>query len=305
MLLEAGALQSVVLSMSANHLARITDNASLKAVAYRHQQTALHRLRTLIGDPIQGQAQTTLAAVLMLLVATRLFVDEDDAGHCVVNHLQGASAIIRQRQNSHLRPQWTPADRFLLSIFSYHDILSSVSRGAQPLWKSFSHFAAVEDVSHLQRISAVLHLVAKISRLQQLKMVDSTLGGGSFHIEAAAIEISLQGLGPLSSNGDCERSWGPDIESTVRAYRHAAFIYLYRVWFNAGAPTPATLDHVEQCLSAIAQVPTTSPLVSATPKDNGTVDLVRLRRDSSRLTIRILSRKLDAGNGRAKALMLR
>ncbi|PLB47348.1 hypothetical protein P170DRAFT_511967 [Aspergillus steynii IBT 23096] len=256
MVLEPSALQSIVLCMSANHLARSMDDSSLQTEAYRHQQSALRRLQVLVCDPVQSQAQTTLAAVLMMLVATRLF-DEDEGAHCV-NHLQGASAMIGRRFGS-AEIQYTPAERFLLSLFSYHDILSSVSRGAPPLGKSVG-FVAVEDVVRLQRITAVLHLVARVSQLQQLK-TEPGFDVCSFHVTAAAIEISLHGLGPLSETPktSCER----DTEATVQAYRHAAFIYLYRVWFDAGAPTPATLEHVEQCLSALAQALPTSPLVSA------------------------------------------
>ncbi|KAH8433336.1 Zn(II)2Cys6 transcription factor [Aspergillus melleus] len=263
MLLEPGSLQSVVLSMSASHLACLTNDSSLQVVANRHQQTALNRLRTLVGDPIQSRSQATLAAVLMMLVSTRLFADEEDTTHCVANHLQGASAMITQCFNGHARAPLTSTERFLLSVFCYHDILSSVSRGASPLWESTSEFSAVEDIAHTRRITAVLHLVARISQLQQLKIADANLPGCSFHVTAAAIEISLQGLGPLSSGDSRDSSWEREIESTVQAYRHAAFIYLYRVWFDVGAPSPTTLEHVEQCLSALEEVPDTSPLASA------------------------------------------
>ncbi|KAI9041118.1 Zn(II)2Cys6 transcription factor [Aspergillus affinis] len=263
MLLAPGALQSVVLSMAATHLARLTDDTSLQVVADRHQQAALNRLRTLVGDPVQSRSQATLAAVLMMLVSTRLFADEEDTTPCLVNHLQGASAMIGQRLNGHAPAPLTPTERFLLSLFSYHDILSSVSRGARPLWESTSEFSAVEDIACTHRITAVLHLVARISQLQQLKTADANQPGCSFHVTAAAIEISLQGLGPLSSGDTRDNSWERAIESTVQAYRHAAFIYLYRVWFDVGAPSPTTLEHVEQCLSALEEVPATSPLVSA------------------------------------------
>jgi hypothetical protein len=54
-----------------------------------------------------------------------------------------------------------------------------------------------------------------------------------------------------------------DITCTAEAYRHAAFIYLYRTWLDIGAPNPISMDHVQRCLLYIQQVDVTSPLTSA------------------------------------------
>ena len=35
-----------------------------------------------------------------------------------------------------------------------------------------------------------------------------------------------------------------DISFTAEAYRHAAFIYLYRTWLGVGAPNPISVEHM-------------------------------------------------------------
>jgi hypothetical protein len=254
---DSSALRSTVLSMAANHLALASDDSSLQIQAYRHQQDAIHQLQHLIQDPAQSTTEPALATVLMMQISARLFGTDNDAS--VANHLAGAKAMITRRDTRFE----SPSTRFLLSLFAYHDILSSVSRGAQPLANHDANFTAVEGEPEMHDIARILLVVARISRLQHtikarrmdasepaLTEDENVVGTGIQHA-LLAIESS-----PLAEEA-------MDISVTAEAYRHAAFIYLYRTWLSIGAPNPITLSHVSACLSAIQRVPATSPLSSS------------------------------------------
>jgi hypothetical protein len=260
-----GALRSTVLSMAANHLALVSGDTSLRLCAYRHQRDAIRLLQQLIQAPVEAAAEPALATVLMMQVSTRLF-GEDDAEPHVANHLIGAKAMIAQRRGGLAAWNTSSSARFLLSLFAYHDILSSVSRGSRPFLDHGAEFDAIEGVTSMQSIAKVLHVVARISELQVAKTENSLannpayisrhqiLGSG---LEKALLDLDLSNP---SIEGEVEYT---DVRLTAEAYRHAAFIYLYRVWLDFGAPHPTTLSHVQQCITCIEKVEVGSPLVSS------------------------------------------
>jgi hypothetical protein len=257
---DSAALRSTVLSMAANHLALSSNDASWKVQAFRHQQDAIHELQEVIQDPSQAATEPALATVLMMQVSARLFGDDDDAS--VANHLAGAKAIITRR--GHLDSWSTPSStKFLLSLFAYHDILSSVSRGARPLADHDTDFSAVEDEPEMESIAKVLLAVARVSQLQhamKARRNDSNEPALSEEENATGRDIQ-QSLLAMDISSD---STSPtDITYTAEAYRHAAFIYLYRTWLEIGAPNPISMDHVQRCLQYIQQVDVNSPLTSA------------------------------------------
>jgi hypothetical protein len=260
-----GALRSTVLSMAANHLALVSGDASLRLCAYRHQREAIHQLQQLIQTPVEAAAEPTLATVLMMQVSTRLF-GEDDAEPHVANHLIGAKAMVAQRRGGLAAWSTSSSARFLLSLFAYHDILSSVSRGSRPFLDHGAEFNAIEGVTSMQSIANVLHIVARISELQVAKTESGLANDPAFfsrhQIQGSILEKALLDL-DLSNpaiEGEVEST---DVRLTAEAYRHAAFIYLYRVWLDVGAPNPTTLSHVQQCITWIEQVEVESPLVSS------------------------------------------
>lgn len=260
-----GALRSTILSMAAKHLALVSGDASLRHCAYRHQRDAIRLLQQLIQAPVEAAAEPTLATVLMMQVSTRLF-GEDDAEPLVANHLIGAKAMVVQRRGGLAAWSTSSSARFLLSIFAYHDILSSVSRGSRPFLDHGAEFDAIEGVTSMQSIAKVLHVVARISELQVAKTERGLVNDpafirrhqilGAWH-EKALLDLDLSNL---SIDGKVEST---DVRFTAEAYRHAAFIYLYRVWLDFGAPHPTTLGHVEQCITCIEKVDVGSPLVSS------------------------------------------
>ncbi|KAH5115347.1 hypothetical protein HBI38_096120 [Parastagonospora nodorum] len=260
MIHDSSALRSTVLSMAANHLALSSNDSSWKIHAFRHQQDAIHELQDVIQDPNLAITEPALATVLMMQVSARLFGDDDDAS--VANHLAGAKAMITRRGNL---DRWsTPSStKFLLSLFAYHDILSSVSRGARPLADHDANFAAVEGEPEMESIAKVLLAVARISQLQHaIKARKTDVNDMALSEEENAtgrdIQQSLLAMEFPSGSGTTS-----DISSTAEAYRHAAFIYLYRTWLDIGAPNPISMDHVQRCLEYIQQVHVDSSLTSA------------------------------------------
>lgn len=256
-----GALRSTILSMAANHLSLVSNDSSLRLHAYRHQRDAIQLLQRLIASPAENNREPALATILMMQISTRLFGDDDAEPHAT-NHLIGAKAMVSQRGGL---AAWntTPSARFLLSVFAYHDILSSVSRGSSPLIEHGTRFNAIEGATNMHSIAEVLQLVARISELQH--MTKSGTDDAGFpdrrHAISRDIEQALLDLNFLSlSNNDAEAL---DVILTAEAYRHAAFIYLYRVWLNVGSPNPTTIHHVERCLSCIDQISVNSSLVSS------------------------------------------
>ncbi|KAH7067952.1 fungal-specific transcription factor domain-containing protein [Paraphoma chrysanthemicola] len=255
---ESAALRSTILSMAANHLSLSSQDPSLRYQAYRHQQDAIHELQTVIQDPSQAASEPALATVLMMQLSGKLFGNDDDAS--VANHLAGAKAMIARRGSSSESTSSTA--NFLLSLFAYHDILASVSRGSQPLADHEHDFAAVEGEADMQSVAQVLLTVARISQLQhaiKARQAVSTATTLSEEEDATGRDIQQTLLSMCFQPGNT----ASDIVLTAEAYRHAAFIYLYRTWLSIGAPNPITMDHVTRCLSFIRLVSVTSPLTSA------------------------------------------
>lgn len=261
---ESPALRSTILSMAANHLAFASNDASLHLQGYRHQRDAIQELQKMIQDPVKMDTEPALATVMMMQVSARLFGDEDEGN--IANHLTGAKAMITGRSGG----SWlvTSSARFLLSLFAYHDILSSVSRGSQPLLDHEMDFVAIEGEIQLESIAKVLVVVAKISQLQHaiktrralsptspaLSEDENTTGQ---HIQQILLAMEFVAC----KRGDSEERI--DISLTAEAYRHAAFIYLYRTWLDIGAPNPISMEHINQCLTQLQRVDIHSPLTSA------------------------------------------
>ncbi|KAF1995020.1 hypothetical protein P154DRAFT_526654 [Amniculicola lignicola CBS 123094] len=268
MTINPGALQSTVLSMAANHLALASNNPSMRIHAYRHQQNAIELLQRLILDPIEASSEPALATVLMMQISARYFGEEDVEPH-MANHLAGAKAMLSQRRGPGAWKTSSSA-RFLVSLFAYHDILSSVSRRSCPLNESTHDFTAVEDSESMQSIAEVLHIVGSISKMRKAKMSQTpSHSGPATHVSVGMdmwgnqMKTALQEMDfrsfPRSGKG--VEGDHADINVTAEAFRQAAFIYLYRVWLGFGAPNPITLEHVSRCLSCIEQTPIDSPLV--------------------------------------------
>lgn len=261
---ESSALRSTILSMAANHLATSSKDSFLYFQRYRHQRDAIHELQRMIQDPSEMNAEPALATVMMMQVSARLFGEDDE--ECVANHLTGAKAMIVRSQGEN----WLGSSRarFLMSIFAYHDILSSVSRGSNPLLDHETDFSAIEGEERLASIANVLLVVAQISQLQHTIKTRRSLSPTSpalsenenttgRHIQQKLLAMDFT----VCKQENVQES--ADIKLTAEAYRHAAFIYLYRTWLDIGAPNPISMDHINQCLAYLQQIDVHSPLTTS------------------------------------------
>ncbi|KAF1847852.1 uncharacterized protein K460DRAFT_64719 [Cucurbitaria berberidis CBS 394.84] len=260
---DSAALRSTILSMAANHLGSLSNNSSLRLQAYRHQRDAIRELQQIIQEPGDRNHEPAFATVMMMQVSSRLFGVDDEAN--VANHLMGAKAMVA----CHKEEDWAASSsaRFLMSLFAYHDILSSVSRGARPLVDHATDFTALEGEKDMESIANVLLVVARISELQQTikrRRMESTETALSEEEDATGrvLQQILLNMDFKTSNHN-GLSNETDVRNTAEAYRHAAFIYLYRTWLDIGAPNPISVDHVQRCLSYIEQVDVRSPLTTA------------------------------------------
>jgi hypothetical protein len=255
-----GALQSTVLSMAATHCGLVSGDTTLRFEAYKHQHEAIHLLQEAIQDPHLADADPTLATVMMMQISARLFGDEEEA--YAANHLTGAKAMIARRRARFVKGRSSSAE-FLNSLYAYHDILSSVSRGSSPLDIHGAEFTAIEGSAKMKGIAKVLQVVACISKFHEAAKAErllshtSDLHGDNFNL-GAQLQQTL-----LNLTIDIDTSGTLDISFTAEAFRHAAFIYLYRVWLDMGSPNPTTLKHVRECLTYIEHVPVDSPLASS------------------------------------------
>ena len=260
---DSAALRSTILSMAANHLGSLSNDSSLRLQAYRHQRDAIRELQQIIKEPGDRNYEPAFATVMMMQVSSRLFGDDDEAN--IANHLMGAKAMVAW----HGEEDWSASSsaRFLMSLFAYHDILSSVSRGARPLLDHATDFTALEGEKDMASIANVLLVVARISELQQAikrRRLESTETSLSEDEDATGRTLQQELLNmDLEPSPSTEWINETDVRYTAEAYRHAAFIYLYRTWLDIGAPNPISMDHVQRCLSYIEQVDISSPLTTA------------------------------------------
>ncbi|KAI1076687.1 fungal-specific transcription factor domain-containing protein [Whalleya microplaca] len=239
MVAHSTALRSVLCSIAACHLAVLKNDAFFHTLAEKYQLVAVSSLRQTIQteDP-----QLSLATILMLQVSDRLFTM--DSG---VDHLSGAKAIIKKGGAS----TWNSSSAsFLLSMCFYHDILASVSRGARPVL-DFKGLFPIEGMESMKELTSVLQIVGRISRMQGQDRE-------TYDAQGRAIEEKLAALDHVQP-----ATGGDDVGHTVQAYKHAAFIYLYRIYHNRGVPHPSAMMHVRNCLIHLGAVPVTSPLASA------------------------------------------
>ena len=260
MMCDRGALQSTILSIAANHLALTTCDPMMLVQGYRHQQNAIRSLRKLIQSTDERDLEPAFATVMMMQISARLFASEDE-GEKAVNHLLGAQAMITRRGSAGLWRTSSTA-QFLLSLFAYHDILSSISRCTRTFVDHEEGFSAVEGVSSMQCLAKVLNVVARISELQDLAKISTQAAYNDlelaerFYSTGASIQRTLQHLDFTSPPTAhlAEITEDRDTRLIAEAYRHAAFVYLYRIWLGVGSPSPTTLPHVEALVAILRQL---------------------------------------------------
>ncbi|OHE92500.1 hypothetical protein CORC01_12218 [Colletotrichum orchidophilum] len=236
MMPRSTALLFAISSMAAGHLAILRNDCSLKALSSHHMLVALTSLR----ESIQTEnPELSLATILMLQISDRLFNTDSQ-----IDHLAGAKAVIMHAGGP---ATWnTTSAQFLLSLCFYHDVMSSISRASSPLL-SMTNVAPLEGLQSLAKLTSVVSLVSTISKMQGQ-------GGDAHQKRGFSIKRSLEQVS-FSNEGDS------DIEHTIQAYKHAAIVYLYRVWDDGGSSMKPY--YAEQCIYHLLKVPITSSFVSA------------------------------------------
>ncbi|KAL3488141.1 fungal-specific transcription factor domain-containing protein [Aspergillus germanicus] len=259
-------LRHAVLSIAASHLtAQEADAApwqSYALMAQNYRITAISSLRDTLGQGLSSDA--TLATILLLEISKQ-FDDTSVQYDGDINHLIGAKELIVARGG----PQslTSPCARFLLNQVLYHDLLSAVSRGSEPLirqyWPGLENAPLQLDLESSRGYHpTILHAVAQISELKTRKEMAFSSGQdialAEFTLAGQGVEVELEAMNiPVSTTTTSDQTY------TTEAHRSAALIYLYRVIFDIGAPHPLTLSQVRRCIDAMASVPASSPLLSA------------------------------------------
>ncbi|WQF76573.1 Putative zn(2)Cys(6) fungal-type DNA-binding domain, fungal transcription factor [Colletotrichum destructivum] len=244
MMHRSPALRFSISSMAAGHLAVLRGpgdgDEALRTLSSRHMLAAVSSLRASIEteDPA-----LSLATILMLQISDRLFNTDSR-----IDHLAGARAVILRSGGPRT---WTgDGAQFLLSLCFYHDVMSSISRTSRPLL-SMTNVAPLEGLPSLAKLTTLVSVVSAISKMQGQS-------GEAHQRRGAAIRRDLDSGFGIAADGD------PAIEHTIQAYRHAAVIYLYRVWSDDGTTTPPPKPfHAERCIHHLLQVPVASSFVSA------------------------------------------
>jgi len=252
----AGPLRYTILFCAAKHLSALAGQLGQEKHILYYQSLALRHLNQALSSQNEAVSDCTLASVLLMQLSQLFASDQEPRA----DHLAGATCIIRKRREVPARSN--SCGRFLESLFRYHDVMSSITRGDRPLLDHNDAPAADSD-AFLGNIGTLLEIISQISTLQPRKHLTSQTPADG--VEETSVDSAILATG---SSLEAElRHWtapsgDPDWLNTAEAFRHAAFIYLYRVIYNIGAPHPLTLQHVRCCIEALRGVSTTSPLMS-------------------------------------------
>ncbi|KAL7917475.1 fungal-specific transcription factor domain-containing protein [Trichoderma austrokoningii] len=252
MALQKGPLQSVILSVAASHMGAMLPHKDTEIAARKHHRIAIQSLSTALKSPAERFSDAILATVLMLQVRRQFMGSVEEADEC---HLSAARELIRLRKG--LPTASTSCFQFLLSLFSYHDILGSIAHARPPFTLDQEYLCSNTMAPLFDSAFDILHIASDISSLQSMK---SSVINTSKEEAQSLIQTFEHKLETWRLPDDVVEDF--DLANTAIAYHAAASIYLFRVAYNIGSPHSRTLHRVRLCLDALAKVSITSPLVS-------------------------------------------
>lgn len=253
---ENSPLLYTVLLCAAKHLSLLVGQQQDQKQVLRYQGLALRSLNEALSNEREALNDPTLAAVLLMQLSQMFASDQEPKA----DHLVGAKYIITKRRRLTDKPD--SCGRFLESLFKYHDIMSSISRSDRPLLHYDGTIASDSD-AFLGTIEPLLEIISQISELRPRKRLTSWNTVGDVDGESHASFVRVSGsLLESQLNSWIAPHNDADWVNTAEAFRHAAYIYLYRVIDNIGAPDPRTLRHVKHCIDALRSTAITSPLLS-------------------------------------------
>lgn len=252
MALQKGPLQSAILSVAASHLVAISPRKDIEIAARKHHRIAIQSLSMALKTSTERFSDAILATVLMLQVRRQFMDSVEEGDEC---HLSAARELIRLRKGLPTVP--TSCFQFLLSLFSYHDILGSIAHARPPFILDNEYLCSNTMAPLFDSAFDILHIASDISSLQSMK--SGAIATSNEEIQSL-IQVFEHKLETWQLPDDAAENI--DLANTAIAYHAAASIYLFRVAYNIGSPHPRTLHRVRLCLDALAKVPITSPLVS-------------------------------------------
>ncbi|KAK1241021.1 hypothetical protein MKX08_000995 [Trichoderma sp. CBMAI-0020] len=252
MALQKGPLLSAILSVAASHLIAISPRKDIEIAARKHHRIAIQSLSMALKSSTERFSDAVLATVLMMQVRRQFMDSVEEADEC---HLSAARELIRIRKG--LPTVSTSCFQFLLSLFSYHDILGSIAHARPPFILDHGYLCSNTMAPLFDSAFDILHIASDISSLQSMKSGAITTSNEEIQ---SLIQVFEHKLETWQLPDDAAENI--DLANTAIAYHAAAFIYLFRVAYNIGSPHPRTLHRVRLCLGALAKVPITSPLVS-------------------------------------------
>lgn len=252
MAIESKPLQISLVAWSSAHLSRLSKTHEITALENR-SSALVHVASSLCATPITPSDYDTMLASCLVLCATEIALGDTENWH---RHLQGAKQIIlaargREKGGQELRGAdcyMRSADgQWLLRNFAYHDVLGSVTSTEGPLLKGayWIDEDATETIvdAYVGIGSGVLAILSEICNLDAQKvfpMDESTIleeeeddvemkmefdsggpGDPEFWQTADELELKLQ-------NWTCPECPDPILVELAEAYRHSAFIVLYR-----------------------------------------------------------------------------
>ena len=250
MAIESKPLQISLVAWSSTHLSRISRTHEITALENR-SSALVHVASSLCVAPVTPSDFDTMLASCLILCATEIALGDTENWY---RHLQGAKQIImaakgRGRGGKDLRgPECymrSSDGQWLLRNFAYHDVLGSVTSTEGPLLKGayWIDEEATETVvdAYIGIGSGVLAILSEISDLDTNSMYESKIieseeddeDDGDGDVE---MEVDLDsGFWPASDELEskleqwtCPECPDTNLVDLAEAYRHCAFIILYR-----------------------------------------------------------------------------
>jgi len=246
---------------------------------------ALQGLAQLIEQNDDSRKEEVLGAIILLVYYEVLV--QRGSSNIVDGHLKGAMTIMRSSPRVS-----TPTGLFLERAFRFYDVIAALSLGTspnastQPAAAPFPYPPSSEDKMHQSPLSAVDTLLGlstdlwpiihRLSHLLSLKnSVQVALGAGQtskatvlrteLENTTQAIELALGNWKPSiaptiiidsDDNGVAEDTRMQSILNNAEAYRHSAFVYLYRTIRCLPRSHPSVQKHTHLSLLACSSVVT-------------------------------------------------
>ena len=252
MAMESPILYNAVIALSSGHIS-IT-NPSYKTTAIESQSIAIRGLASALSMPLHEMSYHDISAAVCLV----FLIHEVRAGGCkyCYSHLQAAKLFITyllERSNSHrsvghlthsLEGKW------ILGVFSYYDIMASVTSRKSPLLYDY-YIPGPRNILYdgLESAGEALYFVAEICHLDE----ETNLNGNEEDGEVVRKESTFFSqsiyLERLLLNWRCHSDTNPQHTAVYNADRSGALIVLYRLIrrrLNAKQHRLASKEHAKE-----------------------------------------------------------